>query len=149
MLSFTVWLANDYMRGVAELASNSLAIKLTQAGCEVATRKSKVLRDSVSGHSCSCGWPLGVQASRAERNLGTIPRQESELPRRCDECGWKKSKGPVKRIRKIFSAGRQSRRGKENSENWSGKGESDCSNKAKPLRWFQMLLTQCGFWLVP
>ena len=43
MLSFTVWLANDYMRGVAELASNSLAIKLTQAGCEVATRKSKVL----------------------------------------------------------------------------------------------------------
>ena len=73
MLSFTVLLANDYMRGVAELASNSLAIKLTQAGCEVATRKSKVLRDSVSGHSCSCGWPLGVQASRAERNLGTIP----------------------------------------------------------------------------
>ena len=30
-------------------------------------------------------------------------------------------------------------------QNWSGKGESDCSNEAQPSRWSQILLTQCDF----
>ena len=55
-----------------ELASTCMASKLTQAGCEMATWKSKVLSNSVSVRAKLQLRlaPLGVQAARADRNLG-------------------------------------------------------------------------------
>ena len=39
-----------------ELAITCMTAKLLQAGCEIATKKSKVLSNSVCGQSCRCGW---------------------------------------------------------------------------------------------
>ena len=57
-----------------EQASNLQAVKLTQAAPEVATKKSKVLSNSVSVRARLQVRlaPLGVQASREERNVGGI-----------------------------------------------------------------------------
>ena len=54
-----------------EGASTCMASKLMQAGCEIATKKSKVLSNSVFVRTKLQArvQPLGVQATRTERNL--------------------------------------------------------------------------------
>ena len=86
-----------------ERASTCMASKLTQAGCEVATKKSKVLSNSVFVRTKLQTWmqPLGVQATRIERNLGidfASGRRVAAVVRRAR---LEKSKGRVRRIRKI------------------------------------------------
>ena len=65
---------DDHNRAAQEIeqASMCLGVMLTQAGCEVAVEKSKVLRNSVSVRTRLQvqSAPLGLPSSRAERNLG-------------------------------------------------------------------------------
>ena len=86
-----------------ELPSASVASKLTQAGCEIATKKSKVLGNSASVRAKLQLRlaPFGVQATRAERNFGidfTSGKRASTAVRRAQ---LEKSEGRVRRIRKI------------------------------------------------
>ena len=64
---------HDRVARELELASTCMAAKLMQAGCEMATKKSsKVLSKSISVRAKLQMRlvPLGVKATRADRNLG-------------------------------------------------------------------------------
>ena len=95
----------DQHRVVQELegASSCLARVLKLAGCEIATKKSKVLSNTlfVRAKLQTRLAPLGVKAVQAERNLGsdyTSGKRASSAVRRAR---LEKSKGRVKRIRKL------------------------------------------------
>ena len=100
-----------------ELASTCMASKLTQAGCEIATKKSKVLSNSVSvrANLQLRLASLGVQATWADRNLGigfTSGKRESTAVRRAR---LEKSKGACEADQEnpwkiVGSAGRRVRR---------------------------------------
>ena len=89
-----------------ELASRCMAGKLRQAGCEVATKKSKVLSNSVFVRAKLQMRlaPLGVQATRAERNLGIDFSSGKRASTAVRRARLEKSKGRVKRIRKIHGS---------------------------------------------
>ena len=64
----------DHNRVTQELerASTCMAAKLMQAGCEIATKKSRVLSNTITVRARLQArlQPRGVQATRTERNLG-------------------------------------------------------------------------------
>ena len=86
-----------------ELASTCMASRLTQAGCKIATKKSKVHFNGVSVRAelQLRSAPLGVQATRAERNLGIDFTSGKRVSTAVWRARLEKSKGRVKRIRKI------------------------------------------------
>ena len=76
---------------------------LMQAGCEIATKKSRVLSNSVSVRTKLQArlQPLGVQATRTERNLGIDFASGKRVNTAVRQARLEKSKGRVRRIRKI------------------------------------------------
>ena len=74
-----------------------------QAGCEIATKKSKVLSNSVSVRARLQArlQPLGVQAKRTERNLGIDFASGKRVATAERRARLEKSNGRVRRIRKI------------------------------------------------
>ena len=79
------------------LASTCMAAKLMQAGCEIATKKSNILSNSMSVWAKLQAQlqPLGVQVTRTERNLGN------------DFASGKRVSTEVRRARLEKSKGRQ------------------------------------------
>ena len=72
-------------------------------GCEIATKKSKVLSNLVFVRTKlqALLQPLGVQATRTERNLGIDFASGKRVATVVRRAQLEKSKGRVRRIRKI------------------------------------------------
>ena len=95
---------HDRVARELELASTCMAAKLMQAGCEMATKKSsKVLSKSISVRAKLQMRlvPLGVKATRADRNLGIDFASGKRVSTAVRRARPERSRGCVKRIRNI------------------------------------------------
>ena len=81
-----------------ELASTCMATKLTQAGCEMATKKSKVLSNS---GSVRAKLQLRLPQRGQNRNLGIDFTSRKRVSTAVRRARLEKSTGRVKRIRTI------------------------------------------------